>query len=100
MEVLQVRVISFLGQKGGTGKSTLALNLAVTAELFGERVALLDLDPPGTTASWGATRPSHTPALLAQTEVGFLGDTLSRLSAGGFTLTLIDTPGMDGPVTH
>src|SRR6478672_9694129 len=98
MEGRQMRVISFLGQKGGTGKSTLALNLAVTAELFGERVALLDLDPQGTTASWGATRPSHTPVLLAHSDIGCLGSTLSRLSAGGFTMTLIDTPGLDGPV--
>ncbi len=95
-----MRVICFIGQKGGTGKSTLALNLAVTAERFGERVALIDLDPQGTTASWGMTRPSPTPVLLTQTDVGSLSDTLLRLQAGGFTVMLIDTPGMDGPVSH
>jgi chromosome partitioning protein len=95
-----MRVISFLTQKGGTGKSTLALNLAVTAQRCGERVVVIDLDPQGTAASWHKTRRSETPALIEHTEVGILADTLRRLSAGGFSLALIDTPGTDSPVTH
>jgi hypothetical protein len=33
-------VISFVNQKGGTGKSMLAINLAVTAQAAGEKVCL------------------------------------------------------------
>lgn len=95
-----MRVISFVTQKGGTGKSTLALNLAVTAQFFGERVVVVDLDPQGTAGSWHKTRKSETPVLIEHTEVGSLDDTLRRLATGGFTLALIDTPGTDSPVTH
>src|SRR3954447_26881059 len=100
MEVLQMRVISFVTQKGGTGKSTLALNLAVTAQSSGERVVVIDLDAQGTEASWHKTRKSVTPVLIEHTEVGTLDDALRRLAAGGFSLALIDTPGTDSPVTR
>ena len=46
-------------QKGGTGKSTLVLNLAVTAQFFGERVVVVDLDAQGTAGSWHKTRKSR-----------------------------------------
>lgn len=95
-----MHTISFLTQKGGTGKSTLALNLAVTAELFGERVAVVDLDPQGTAASWRKTRKLETPVLIEHTKVGSLDETLRSLSAGGFSLALIDTAGTDSMVTH
>lgn len=95
-----MRVISFVTQKGGTGKSTLALNLAVTAQLSGERVVVIDLDPQGTAASWHQTRKSETPIAIEHTEAVMLDDTLRRLAASGVTLALIDTPGTDSAVTR
>lgn len=95
-----MRVISFLTQKGGTGKSTLALNLAVAAELSGERVVVVDLDPQGTAASWHQSRGSETPVLIWHTEAGSIDETIQRLSEGGFTLVLIDTPGTENSVTR
>jgi chromosome partitioning protein len=95
-----MRVISFVTQKGGTGKSTLAVNLAVAAEATGEKVCLIDLDPQGTAASWYETRSAETPAVLDHNQAGSLSDTLSRLETAGFTLAVIDTPGVDSHATR
>jgi chromosome partitioning protein len=76
------------------------LNLAVTAELLGERVVVVDLDPQGTAASWHKARKSETPVLIEHTKAGSLDETLRRLSARGFSLALIDTAGTDSVVTH
>jgi chromosome partitioning protein len=48
--------LTMLSQKGGAGKSTLALHLACEAVTRGKKVLLLDLDPQGSLASWGAKR--------------------------------------------
>lgn len=51
-----MRIITFVTQKGGTGKTTLATSLAVAAIEAGETVAVLDLDPQLTTSEWGKDR--------------------------------------------
>lgn len=48
-----MRIVSFLHQKGGTGKSTLAIAAALSLTARGRRVLLLDTDYQGTTSEWG-----------------------------------------------
>ncbi|MCZ6533943.1 MAG: ParA family protein [SAR324 cluster bacterium] len=48
-----MKAVSFLHQKGGTGKSTLAIGAATALAARGERVLLLDADHQGTSAEWG-----------------------------------------------
>lgn len=49
-------VITIAQQKGGSGKTTLAVNLAVAFHRAGYRVALLDTDPQGSLGRWFLTR--------------------------------------------
>ena len=49
-------VIAVAQQKGGSGKTTLAVNLAVAFRAAGDTVALLDTDPQGSLGRWFLTR--------------------------------------------
>lgn len=48
--------IAVLNQKGGVGKTTLAVNIAAAAHLDGQRTLLVDLDRQGSALDWGAQR--------------------------------------------
>jgi chromosome partitioning protein len=62
------KIISVIQEKGGTGKSTIATNLAGMANTA-QRTALIDCDmPQGTSASWSAMRLQDKPnSLTART---------------------------------
>lgn len=49
-----MRTIGFIHQKGGTGKTTLAIGTAMALAETGERVLLMDADLQGTASEWGA----------------------------------------------
>lgn len=53
---MSAKVFTIAQQKGGAGKSTLAAHLAVAWMLAGKSVALVDIDPQGSVASWHAQR--------------------------------------------
>lgn len=53
--------ISFLQQKGGTGKTTLSINVAYELASRGDRVLLIDSDPQGSARDWAAVRSEPAP---------------------------------------
>ena len=98
--------IVFANEKGGTGKSTTAVHVAIALAYQGARVAALDLDPRQRTlhrylenrAETERRRAINLPN--AQFEV-FTGDTLAQLEAQIAALSenadflIFDTPGRD-----
>jgi chromosome partitioning protein len=59
-----MHVVAILSQKGGTGKTTLALHLAVAAERAGHVAAVIDLDPQASAAGWKDSRAGETPVVV------------------------------------
>ena len=49
-------IAAVISQKGGPGKSTVSMNLAVAAYLSGKSVAVLDTDPQCSISQWGDIR--------------------------------------------
>lgn len=62
----EIMIISFVNQKGGSGKTTLALNISAAFSQSGVRVLLVDADPQATISDWAATREPPTPFQIIQ----------------------------------
>ena len=87
-----MKVIAIISEKGGAGKSTLCVNLAVAAEASGLATAIFDLDPRANATLWGDARPGNVPEVVAA-QAPRLALLLSQARAAGAGLVLIDTPG-------
>ncbi|OGS92213.1 MAG: cobyrinic acid a,c-diamide synthase [Gallionellales bacterium GWA2_60_18] len=58
-----MKTVLIANPKGGSGKSTLSVNIAGYLASRGKRVAMLDLDRQQSSALWLATRPADLPAI-------------------------------------
>ncbi|MDA3053579.1 ParA family protein [Campylobacter sp. JMF_03 NE3] len=90
-------VISIVNEKGGCGKTTLAVNLAATLSHEGDNVLLIDADPQNSTGVFCDMRTqselNQLFSNISKTGVS-LGDEIKRIK-NSFDSVVIDTGGRD-----
>jgi chromosome partitioning protein len=87
-------IVAFLNQKGGVGKTTLALHLAGEWSRLGKRVLVIDADPQASALDWSEQRNHQGIARLFGV-VGLARDTLHRET--GELARSVDHIVIDGP---
>jgi chromosome partitioning protein len=85
-------VIAVIGQKGGTGKTTASLELAVAAHRAGQTVAIIDLDPQTNATNWKDRREGDGPAVVSA-QPGRIRQNIDTAREHGADLVIVDTPG-------
>jgi chromosome partitioning protein len=86
-----MRTIAVISQKGGAGKTTLAIHIAVAAELAGYGTVVIDMDAQGTAEAWAEWRKEAPPAVIAAKAVT-LPRVIERAEAHGAEFIVVDTP--------
>jgi chromosome partitioning protein len=74
-----VMIVSVLNQKGGTGKTTIAVHIGMAWVRQGARVLLIDADPQSSALDWSEARGDREPALPV---IGLPKPTLHREVSG------------------
>jgi chromosome partitioning protein len=82
-------IISLLNQKGGVGKTTLAVHLAVAFSKAGNRVLLVDADPQGSAMDWSAAGETETTISVIGLPKAILHKELPKL-IGDYDFIIID----------
>lgn len=86
-----MKVVSLSSRKGGAGKSTICVHLAVAAESSGMQTAIFDLDPQASAALWSDHRGEPAPAVVPA-QAPRLKGLLDQAVKMGADLVLLDTP--------
>jgi chromosome partitioning protein len=85
-----MKTIAIISQKGGAGKTTLAINLAVASELARKPAVLIDLDPQASATNWNDHRAKQAPAVISA-QASRLPEVLATAGAHNAQLAIIDT---------
>lgn len=86
-----LRKLVLLSRKGGTGKTTLSVNLAVAARRDGYSVSIADLDLQGSATAWAAGRRDPAPD-VRPANGGTLFPVANAAERAGRDLLIMDTP--------
>lgn len=85
-----MKIIAIISQKGGAGKTTLAVHLATAAAAAKHSAAVIDLDPQGTATSWGDRRAADVPEVVSGQAVR-LPALIKAASQNGADFLMLDT---------
>ena len=91
-----MKTLAIIAQKGGVGKTTLAVNLAVAS---GVRTVLFDLDHQESAVIWADRRKDYLPHVEFLTERRLV-EALKAAEKEDFDLSIIDTPPAAGPQAY
>lgn len=91
-----MKTLSVVSQKGGSGKTTLSIHLAMAAVEDGLNVALVDLDPQASASDWHESRKANVP-LLAQATASELAGILEECRSAEMDLVIVDTAPHSNP---
>lgn len=83
--------IAIVSQKGGSGKTTLAIHLATAATIAGKVACIVDTDPQATAAAWGDWRGGADPEVITAPPTR-LGKTIEDAANLGAEVIVVDTP--------
>ena len=87
-----MKTLAVVSHKGGTGKSTLSIHLAVQAQSEGRDTLLVDLDKKSSTvAEWASIRTDKQP-LVVTAEVSDITELHQQAIDEGFDLLILDCP--------
>src|SRR3546814_19707475 len=88
---IHMPTIAIISQKGGAGKTTLALHLAAAAEDSGHTALVIDVDPQATASQWAAWRPDAPPVVIDSAPPR-LAAKIDQAPGQGAASIVIDTP--------
>lgn len=89
-------IVTIAGEKGGPGKTTLTINVAVELARLGRDVLIVDADKTRNATRWAADRQEagHEPRVALVEKRGKLNYALQDL-AERYDIVLVDAPGHD-----
>lgn len=85
-----MKVIGLISQKGGVGKSTLALCLATSFQAAGKNTIVIDLDPQASAAEWHDARADKLPH-VESVHAARLKQTVEKSQEIGADILILDT---------
>src|SRR5512147_1055911 len=89
---VDVQTIAIISQKGGAGKTTLAIHLAAIASASGFVSLVVDTDPQATACTWHTWRGDSDPDVIDCAAHTLLPKKLQQAAYLGADLAVIDTP--------
>ena len=83
-------ILAIISQKGGAGKTTLAVNLAVAAEMADVPTVIIDLDPQASAKTWHDLRGKDAPVVVSA-QASRMQEVIEIARSNGAELVIIDT---------
>ena len=82
-------IISFLNQKGGVGKTTLAVNAAAELARNGAKVLLIDADKQGSATTWASIRADAPFQVVSMARANMARDALKHVVGDAWAMSTL-----------
>jgi chromosome partitioning protein len=86
-----MKTLAIISQKGGSGKTTIAVHVAVCAAQRKLKTAIIDIDPQRSAYQWNQSRPDGMKLDAVTANASQLAALLAKAKAGGIDLAIIDS---------